>query len=97
MRSAETVWDGGTVPQAPGNVTASATEIPGTIRVIWDWTWNDANSAEISWSDHPDAWESTDEPSKYSIDHIHAAQWNISGLETGKTWYIRVRLINKVG
>ena len=97
MKSAETVWDGGTVPQAPGNVTASATEISGTIRVIWDWTWNDANSAEISWSDHPDAWESTDEPSKYTIDHIHAAQWNISGLETGKTWYIRVRLINKVG
>lgn len=97
MVSAQTIRDGGAVPSAPENVSASATEIPGTIRVVWDWTWNDANGAEISWADHIDAWESTDEPSTYTIDHIHAAQWNISGLETGMTWYIRVRLINQTG
>lgn len=96
MKSEHTIWDGGAVPSAPENVTASATEISGTIRVTWDWTWNEANGAEISWSDHIDAWESTDEPSTYTIDHIHAAQWNISGLETGMTWYVRVRLINQV-
>ena len=97
MKSAATIWEGGSVPSAPANVAASATEISGTIRVMWDWTWEEANGAEISWSDHPDAWESTDEPSTYSIDHIHAAHWNISGLETGKTWYIRVRLVDKTG
>ena len=97
MRSQQTVWEGGTVPSAPANVTASPTETAGTIRMTWDWTWDDANGAEISWSDHEDAWESTDEPSSYTIDHIHAAHWNISGLETGQTWYVRVRLINKTG
>lgn len=88
----ETQWDGGSVPNAPTNVTASHTNIPGTVRVTWDWTWTEADSTEISWADHEDAWESTDEPSKYTISNLHAAQWNISGLETGITWYIRVRL-----
>lgn len=97
MASQQTVWEGGAVPAAPENVTAAATEIPGTIRVTWDWAWEDANGAEISWSDHEDAWESTDEPSTYTIDHIHAARWNISGLETGMTWFIRIRLLKNTG
>lgn len=97
MRSANTVWKGGTVPQAPGNVNAAPTDIAGTIRVTWNWSWADANCAEISWSDHIDAWESTDQPGTYMIENLHAAQWNISGLETGKKWYIRVRLVNKLG
>ena len=97
MKSAQTIWDGGAVPAKPASVSATATEIPGTIQVTWAWSWADANGAEISWSDHSDAWESTDEPSTYTIDHIHAAQWNISGLETGLTWYVRVRLLKQIG
>lgn len=88
------LWDGGAVPTAPSGVTAAATDIPGTIRVTWGWTWSGADSAEISWADHSDAWESTDEPETYIISHLHAAQWNISGLSTGVTWYVRVRLIS---
>lgn len=96
MRS-PTLWDGGAVPSAPANVAVSATDILGTIKVIWDWAWSDANSAELSWADHPDAWESTDEPSTYRISRMHQPQWNISGLETGITWYVRVRLISTIG
>ena len=88
---------GGSIPFAPENISAAQTEIPGTIRVTWDWSWDEADSAELSWADHPDAWESTDEPSTYTITKLHAAAWNISGLETGKTWYVRVRLISTTG
>lgn len=94
MRSQNTVSDGGAVPVAPKNVSVSRVEGKSdTVRVDWDWPWSEAGSAEISWSDHDDAWESTDEPESFLISNLHASHWNISGLETGKTWYVRVRLI----
>lgn len=95
MRSLNTVWDGGSVPTAPDNVQVAQTAIKGTVQITWDWTWEEANGAEISWSDHEDAWESTDEPETYKISQLHAARWNISGLETGIKWYMRVRLVNE--
>lgn len=97
MQSQNELMDGGAVPVAPDNVGVVATSVPGTIRVTWDWTWDGANSAEISWSDHDDAWESTDEPDTFTISNLHASAWNISGLETGQTWYVRVRLISGSG
>ena len=91
MRS-EMVTQGGTIPAAPANVDAVQTDIPGTVRVTWDWTWSDATGMELSWADHKDAWESTDEPETYEITAGRPSAWNISGLEPGITWYIRVRL-----
>ena len=88
-----TVWQGGTIPVAPSNVTLTASAYPGVVLVGWDWDWEDADIAVISWSEEPTAWESTNEPSTYEITNEHAAQWYIAGLETGKTWYIRVRLV----
>lgn len=95
--SSEQIWEGGAVPVAPTNVEVDRTDISGTIRVTWDWPWESADSAELSWSDHEDAWESTDEPDKYVISKMHAAAWNISGLATGMRWYVRVRLIKGTG
>lgn len=97
MQSENDLVDGGAVPLPPANVGIVSTNNPGTIRVTWDWTWDGANSAEISWADHDDAWESTDEPSTYTISNLHASAWNISGLETGKPWYVRVRLLLSSG
>lgn len=97
MKSEAPVWRGGQVPHAPTNVKANATTISGTVKLVWDWTWSEAKSAIISWSDHEDAWESTDEPSTYTINNTHAGEWNISGLETGKRWYFRVRLVKGSG
>ena len=91
------ITDGGVIPVAPGNVSANPTDISGTIRVTWNWSWSSANVAEISWSDHADAWESTDEPETYQVNSMHASAWNISGLEAGIVWYIRVRLGDKNG
>ena len=91
------VWQAGTVPDAPSAITVSATNITGSVKVYWNWSWEDANNAVISWSDHEDAWESTDEPNEYTVSNVHASEWTIAGLETGKRWYIRVRLVNGSG
>lgn len=90
-------WGTGDVPKAPANVTVSATSISGTVRVEWDWTWAEATGAELSWADHEDAWESTDEPERYEISSIYNSRWNISGLETGIKWYVKVRLKKGTG
>lgn len=96
MESEHQIYQGGAVPIAPTSVVVSRVEgIARTVKVVWDWSWTEANKAEISWSDHPDAWESTDEPESYTISNLHASYWHISGLETGKTWYIRVRLLSE--
>ena len=94
MRSASTIWVGGAVPVAPENVNVVQSPITGTATVTWDWTWEEANFAQLSWTDHDDAWESTDEPEIYNITKPKATKWNISGLELGKKWYIAVRLVS---
>lgn len=94
MKSKTTLTKGGAVPVAPQNVAVKKAEgLTGTVQVIWDWPWTEANSAELSWADHPDAWESTKEPESYVVSNLHASKWNISNLEMGKTWYVRVRLL----
>ena len=89
--SSATITYGTSIPAAPTGLTLSSTSVPGTIRATWTWSWSAANVAELSWSDHSDAWQSTDEPSTYEIGR-KATAWNISGLEAGVTWYVRVRL-----
>jgi hypothetical protein len=91
MRSG-TLWQGGDVPRAPENVKAICPR-EGVALVTWDWAWKKADIAELSWSDHDDAWESTDQPETYRITNTHSGKWSIYGLESGVTWYIRVRLI----
>ena len=94
MRSESTLWVGGAVPVAPENVNVVQSYITGTATVTWDWTWAKATYAQLSWTDHEDAWESTDEPEIYTITRPRATKWNISGLELGKKWFIAVRLVS---
>lgn len=86
------LWDGGSVPLAPTGVTASATATEGEVLLTWNWTWAKANRTELSWSQNPNAWESTDEPDTYIVTSLHVPKWRISGLKTGEVWYFRVRL-----
>lgn len=95
MRS-DMITYGGVIPAAPSNVSAVPTSIKGTVLVSWAWSWADADGAELSWANHADAWESTDEPSTYDVSKLNASRWNISGLETGIEWFIRVRLFQTV-
>lgn len=83
------------LPKAPTNVVAKPTNIGGTVRVEWDWSWQSADGAEVAWADHDDAWESTDEPETYEISNLQPSFWNVSNLETGKKWYFRVRLFQQ--
>lgn len=89
------LYDGGSVPLAPDSVTAAMSDRAGEVILTWDWTWSEANIAEISWSQNENAWESTEEPSKYTIDNLNAALWRVSGLATGVRWYFRIRLIQE--
>ena len=94
MYSAD-VWTSSNVPTAPTGLALNKTDIDGTISVKWTWTWADATGLELSWADHDDAWYSTDEPETFMVSDRHATEWRISGLETGKIWYVRVRLIQE--
>jgi len=87
-----TIDDGGDVPSAPTNVRVTKSATEGEVIIRWGWKWRKADCAEISWSDNPNAWESTAQPQTYMVDNINAAKWRVSGLETGKKWYFRVRL-----
>ena len=95
MRSS-TVWQGGSVPVAPANVTATISRV-GEVLLTWAWSWSSANRAEVSWSQNQYAWESTDGPETYLLESIHAAKLRVSDLETGITWYFRVRLAQQDG
>lgn len=90
-------WVGGAVPVAPTGTSAEQIADDGTVLVKWNWEWEEADAAELSWADHSDAWESTDEPETYEVSNLHAAQWKISRLTTGERWYIRVRLLRHNG
>lgn len=85
-------WRGGTIPAAPKVSLASPES--GTILVEWDWPWAEAQAAELSWSKDPNAWESTDEPTRYVVSNNQAARWRIPNLDFDR-WYVRVRLIQR--
>ena len=96
MKSDDVFSTSGDVPLAPTNVAAVATERSGVAEISWDMPWTDATGAEISWSDHEDAWMSTDGPKTYDIDQ-RATQWNVAGLTSGVVYYFRVRLKDSAG
>lgn len=93
MRS-ETTTDSDIAAVAPANVTVKEGPDEGTVRVGWEWSWSEATKAEISWSDKDYAWESTDSPSDYSVEDVKTTSWIIAGLEVGKRWFFKVRLID---
>ena len=82
----------GSMPLQPEGV-AVVPHRKGTVKVVWEWSWDEATAAELSWSDNIDSWESTDEPSTYVVTKAHNPMWYISELDAGKRWYFRVRLM----
>lgn len=84
-------WERGTVPVPPQNITLSRYK-EGMMLVNWDWTWPDANIAEVSWSQTKEAWDSTEEPSTYNVSSVKKSELIITGLSAG-TWWVKVRLL----
>lgn len=91
LMTSDATWVSGVSARPPANVAAALVS-PGTVRVTWDWSWSVATSATLAWADHEDAWESTSEPQTYDIQTAKVTAWNISDLEMGKTYWVRVRL-----
>lgn len=87
---------GGNIPVAAEGLTVEASETQGEVVLAWEWSWNAATAAEISWSANPNAWESTSEPNTYIVNRINAALWRVSDLEVGVRWYFRIRLLQLI-
>jgi len=80
------------IPKAPASVSLTAAKNLTEVVVSWAWSWTDADTAEISWSDDKHAWRSTNQPQTYAIDTGVVTSWRVSGLTIGRTYYFRVRL-----
>ena len=78
------------MPTAPTLNSVSNTAVAGKVYLTWTNSWSSATGTDIAWTDDPDNWMSNDEPDIYSISE-QASGWYITGLETGKVWYFRVR------
>lgn len=92
----ESVWKGGEVPKPPKNLDAVMNS-DGVAVVTWDWSWSKATYVELAWSSYADALESTEPPSTYRVNRLHATRWNIHGLDAGVVWHIWARFIQVVG
>ena len=82
------------MPSAPTLDSVSATTVAGKVHVAWTNNWSSATGTVIAWTDDPDNWMSNDEPETYEVTE-KAAAWYITGLETGKTWYFKIRSFNE--
>jgi hypothetical protein len=89
------IWQGGAAATAPGSISLSKSG--DDVLVRWTNSWSDATGIELSWSENPNAWESTDQPDTFEIDNPFITSWRISGLETGTTWYVKVRSLHSDG
>lgn len=91
LKSKGADWQSATLPEAPSDVDYV---YDGTdVIVRWNWSWNKATVAELSWAENPNAWESNTQPETYETPR-KATEWRLSGLEVGKVYYIRIRLKN---
>lgn len=90
------VWGEGTVPVAPAVTSfdlAQSTIANNTVNVTWEYSWDDADACEISWSTEPDAWISTDEPEYYIVLKGLENKLAIKGVEAGEPLYVRLRYV----
>ena len=92
--TSDTVWEGVLRPPV---INVVQSDVEDTAIVTWVWGDTGATGAEVSWSDHADAWESTDEPETYIVSNSRASKLSVSGLETGIDLYFRVRRVDESG
>lgn len=93
MRSTANI-DSDIVALAPAVISAAMGPVDGSVRIGWEWSWSRATIAELSWADNEYSWESTEQPTMYKVEDTYSSSWLVMGLETGKRWFFRVRLID---
>lgn len=85
------VWSANsTIAKPPENVSVTAIS-PTAARIVWDWPWVEATKAILSWADHEDAWESTNQPDEFVVEQ-KALAWNIYDLDANSTYWFRIKL-----
>ena len=82
------------MPSAPTLNPPELTTTTGKVHLTWTNNWASSTGVIIAWTDDPDNWMSNEDPETYEIEDL-VNEWFITGLETGKTWYFRVRNVNK--
>lgn len=92
------VWSAGNVPVAPSlsDFNVEQSTVPNTVLVSWDYSWDDADACEISWSTEPDAWISTEDPESYVVLRGLENKLAIKGVEAGIPLYVRIRYLDGV-
>ena len=89
-------WSAGVIPMPPTLTVDRVDEDPTQALAQWNWRWDQANAAELSWSSNGKAWQSTTEPSRYIVSGLYQPKWYVDGLSPG-TWYFRCRLLKQSG
>jgi len=82
------------MPQAPELTNVEPTTTAGKVFLKWTNRWADATGVIVAWTDDPDNWMSNDSPETFEIEEV-ASEWYITGIETGKTWWFRVRSVRE--
>lgn len=85
-----------TMPITPVLNSVTRTNAAGKVYLVWTNRWAAATGATIAWTDDRDNWMSNDEPETFTVPEL-TGSWYITGLQTGKTWYFRVRSIRQDG
>jgi len=102
----DTVWEEGTAPCAATDVSLEPDLDTGDVLVHWNWAWDKATEAQISWSEKKNAWVSNKNPDTYEVSKLNAVRnkdatkpythsWTIAGLDIGKVWYFMIQLLFK--
>ena len=87
-----------TIPLAPAAVAVERSQDEdNALTVTWEHSWTDATGAEVSWSNHRNAWHATAGPDTHDVPNTNESRLDISGLAAGETYFIRVRLYKDDG
>ena len=91
-------WQEGQQIISPENVNVEAADgISGAMTVTWHTRWDGATGAELSWSDHEDAWYSNEGPSTATYDTTNPyPSFNLRGLTAGD-YYLKIRTTKNGG
>ncbi len=82
-----------TIPNAVSKITECKALSETSIRLEWDAVGN-ANSYNVEYTSDRDWFDSSNQTQSLSVKTNHC---EITGLETGKTWFIRIQAVNSVG
>ena len=72
-----------------------------SVELKMGWATDNYTATEVTWADNPDAWDSSEQPSSFTVDwedspavgYAHSARFVIRGLEAGEPVYIRARRV----